>query len=214
MKNIYKYIILFVLILVIIIGYLVKKDLDKLDEDKNSFSQEKINDLPVHGSDFNEKEYQDIRKIRNLSNASLTGQEVENLNKTAKFLDFKHRVEQIIIHKRRIIEHKELNELMKELNRLREENYFFLGEAHAIKLELLKAHYDGDSLDKKIDELIAETKSIDANERSSYDPLNDPKFRAFKEEERRIVDQANTMTNFPNGLTKDEYIEQQIKRIY
>jgi hypothetical protein len=214
MKNIYKYIIFFVFILVIIIGYLVKKDLDKVGENKHGFNQEKINDVSVDISDFNEKEYQDIKKIRDLSNASLTVQEVESLNKTAKFLDFKHRVEEIIIHKKRITEHKELNEFMKELDRLREENYFFLGEAHAIKLELLKAHYDGNSLDKKIDELIAETKSIDAKERSSYDPLNDPKFRAFKEEERRIVDQANTMTNFPNGLSKDEYIEQQIKRIY
>lgn len=214
MNRLYKFLIIFFLITVVFIGYLVKKDINNLAESKSEQSKSKEKNSIFDEKALGEQEIKDIEVLKTLSTAKLTTEEVENLNKTARFLHFKQRIEEIFTQKKPYIEPKEFNELMTEVDRLREENYFFLGEAHAMKLELLKTQYTGDNLNKKIDDLVAETKSIDANEREKYNPMNDPEFRNFKEQEKRIVEQANSMMNFPNGLTKDEYIEQQIKLIY
>ncbi|WP_151798801.1 hypothetical protein, partial [Acinetobacter bereziniae] len=205
MSSFYKYLIFSVLFIVVVVGCLVRKDLDNKSEIKHTLITEDVNELNKNVQNLNEEEFQDIRKLMALSNANLTEEEVENLKKTAGFLNFKYIVEKFLNMENPDIEPQDFNELLRDLDRLREENYFFLGEAYAIKLKLLKAYYVGDILERKVDELIAETKAIDAKERSSYNPLDDPKFKIFKEKEKRIIEQANTMTSFPNGISKDEY---------
>lgn len=210
MSNIYKCLILLLFILIAFIGYKVKNDLNK---DNNMLHLiEQKDDSVFEKKELKSESEQQI--VQSLSSANLSETELENIKQTNRFLKFKQRIEYILGQEKPKLTLEEFKALMDEVDRLREQDFFFLAEAYMIRMELLKTQYEGEELNKKKEQMLEEMYRIDASVRAKFDPTSDKKFQEFKEQEARIIKKAENMDVYPNGLNKNQYIEQEINKIY
>ena len=210
MRNLYKYLIgIFILVLIFIV-YTVRKDSNA--EGQTPKIQQGLPESKVNNDTAIDELDPETKKIlKEMSEYKPTEEEIKGYQKLERFLKSKSKVENAFKDSQQPMDEKEFQSLLGEIDWMRENNYIFLSEAHMFKLSLLEKQYKGAELESKIKELNAKTKAVDAEARRTADPTKDPSFIKYKAKEQQIFDEADRMTSFPNGMTRNEYIEQRLK---
>lgn len=105
------------------------------------------------------------------------------------------------------------DEIVLEINMAREESHISNLEAMTIHLAALKHRYGGEQFDTHA-ERIKQQYAHDADLGwDHYQKNRDKDFLNYKKMESELLARVKTMEEFPGGLTKMEYIEQEISRI-
>lgn len=144
----------------------------------------------------------------------LSPSERQTVARTTAYLGFMERMRGIVEAPQPVhLSPREANELATLVDGFQQENYFSVSQAFDMKAALLRGAYQGTELAQRLAALQeAATRQYEALKAQS-DPSKDPTFRAFKAEQQAMIDQANHMGTFPQGLSRDEYIIQESERI-
>jgi hypothetical protein len=141
-------------------------------------------------------------------------EDIKIAENTAKFINYQSNINPILEDKNKPVSHDEFLSLTKETDRLQSENYLLLGEAFVIKDRLLRSQYNGRQLEDELTRLKAETQAkhsallaANANTPASI------QFKEYKNQENAILKEANSMTSFPNNMTKEQYILSKLNAI-
>ena len=210
MSNIYKIIIGVCVGLMIFIVYTVKKDVGVADgSDVVVFDRQdkSLQDNPTVPR-INED---DAKKV--LDELKLTNDDLVNLNNTNEYLKSRTKLERLSAQSSWPIAPKEFETLMKEIDWMTENKYVFLFEAYQTKLFFLGKQYKNDQLKEKINELEVQMLAKDAEARKMSESNVDPSEIEYKQKVARVIAEADRMTIFPNGMSRADYLNEQIKKI-
>lgn len=167
---------------------------------------EKISDLENKAFEFDLKEIDKIHMPMSVD-AEKTAE------KTAQFIGFMNAVEPLLLDRSKSISaetYKSLSVLTEKLLAL---GYLTFYEYQTISLRLLESQYSGAELEQKQNELNSSVAHFNRKLMSEGLPMNNPKFKEYKQAEEQILQEASKMTTFPDGMSIDEYVSKKIKSL-
>ena len=102
-------------------------------------------------------------------------------------------------------------ELLAEVDKLLTAGYLTGPEALALQLSLLKYVLPPDDYRATASMLVSEARQRAEQAEREWAARSDPKLERYRDEERRIVEQTAAMEDFPNGMTRQEYLRQKLR---
>jgi len=148
---------------------------------------------------------------QSLSPASV--QQISAAEKTALFVKFMGMMNPLLQDTSKAISKQDLDYLMRESERLKNENYLMLTEYAVVQERLLRSQYAGAALQSKLQEMQTDVAQHRERLLAQNDPRKDPNYQIYASKEAQILREANAMTRFPNGMTKEAYIVQRLEQI-
>lgn len=143
----------------------------------------------------------------------LSPEDRKNLQLSIDYMKTMQELQPILLQEHPSMSAEDYRRRLAEVSRLEEQGYFSFSEAAEIEKHLATSQYGGSALaaeQSRIDTFYAK-KYKEAAERN--DPTKDPRNIQYKAEESALIQQALKMDTFPNGLTRDEYISQEVEKI-
>lgn len=134
----------------------------------------------------------------------------EMAEKTAAFIAYNTRIGPILQNDNPKVSAADFRQLMQDTDRLQEGHYLTLGESYAIKEKLLRSQYGGAELQGKLQELQQSIAATRERLAAEGDPSRDPAFREYKAREEEVLRQADNMSSFPDGMSKEQYVLKQL----
>lgn len=133
-----------------------------------------------------------------------------------QFIDFQKRAQQLFDHADSLDEQKkqaELKAIQDAAQHFEEQGKLVAMEALLLKLAMLKYTTNGEQEYKdKAQALIERYKAISDAKEQAWLNNPDPRFVDYKRREQDIVKEVMAMTVIPDGLSKDEYLRQQLEQ--
>lgn len=100
-------------------------------------------------------------------------------------------------------------EIWQIIERIEDHGRVFAFEAMTLKLRWLEKNSDNElDFKQRSEALIAEYRERARIAQENYDPNTIPGFSEYKQEEARIIREANEMQVYPEGMSKQEYLRQ------
>ena len=112
------------------------------------------------------------------------------------------------------IEHGDSEEAWRLINDIEREGGVLAYEALALKLAWLERNSaDKASFDRAAKDLLETYRQRAEKAGGQYDPHRDvPGFSEYKSMERKIVEEVQAMQNFPDDMTRDEYLRKRLQQ--
>lgn len=142
-----------------------------------------------------------------------SAQQISAAEKTALFVKFMGMMNPLLQDASKAISKQDLAYLMRESERLKNENYLMLNEYAVVQERLLRSQYAGVALQAKLQEMQTDVAQHRARLLAQNDPRKDSNYQIYVSKEAQILREANAMTKFPNGMTKEAYIVQRLEQI-
>lgn len=102
-------------------------------------------------------------------------------------------------------------ELLARVDSLAAAGYLTSPEALALRLSLLKYALSPNEYRAQANTLISDARRRAEQAEQEWVLQSDPKYEAYRAEERRIVEQSVTMSEFPDGMTRQAYLRERLR---
>jgi hypothetical protein len=144
----------------------------------------------------------------------LSPTEKQTVARTTAYVGFMERMRGILESTQPVhLSPQEAEALSTQADGFERDNYFSVSQAFELKAALMRDAYQGAELEQRIASLQQTAAQQFEALKAQSDPSKDPTFRAFKAEQDAMIAQANQMGNFPQGMSRDQYIIQESERI-
>ncbi len=104
-------------------------------------------------------------------------------------------------------------ELLAEVDLFSATGYLTGPEALALQLSLLKYALPADEYRATADKLVSDARQRAEEAEREWAARSDPKLEHYRSEERRIVEEAATMDEYPEGMTQQAYLRQRLMEL-
>lgn len=133
---------------------------------------------------------------------------------STNFFYFKREVMDLAKPGHRTLSREEFKHLMEQNEKMLEDNFLTLLEYMATSEVILASYYKGAALEQEKRALQERVWAINQKWLDSGKNDPDPQMLANAEKERQIIEDANKMSSYPNGMTREEYISERISSLY
>ncbi len=107
----------------------------------------------------------------------------------------------------------EARELLAEVDRLAAAGYVSGPEALALQLSLLEYALPPDDFRAAAEALVSDARRRAENAEREWAERSDPQLETYRAEARRIVEQSATMDEFPDGMTRQDYLREKLRAL-
>ncbi len=104
-------------------------------------------------------------------------------------------------------------ELLEEVDALSAAGYMTAPEALALRLSLLKYALPAKDYRAAANTLVSDARQRAERAEREWATRPDPKLEYYRTEERRIVEQSATMDEFPDGMTRQAFLREKLRRL-
>lgn len=168
--------------------------------------------IPGGQDTFYPTEGQKQQLAQAMSNSGASPADVRQAQKAAAFIDYNERISKVLQKPDAPLSAEDFGDLMAQTQQMTRDRYLTLPESQAVRARLLGTQYSGADLEEKLVDLNRDIQASREQLLAAGDPSRRPEMQALREQEAQIWKEANSMTSYPNGMTKEQYVVSRLKR--